>query len=146
MASIREQVENLRAAYQEEIATLERQLREERQFLDGDRGTLSSEEREVRERTFESKEEHLRQLVRRLKTQLERALESAKEEFLKHFQSVVSQIARTHHLSLVVIKSAAPYASEECDITRQVLERLDATAQPITLSPTKEEKVEKSSP
>jgi Skp family chaperone for outer membrane proteins len=135
MSEICDQADKLRKIYQEEITALEKKLREERANLDGAKLTLSTEEQELQERILDSKENQLRHLAHRRKNQWEQALESAKKEFSQRFRVVVEQVAKKRRLEVVLLKSAVPYHTERCDITRDVLESLNATAQPVVLTP-----------
>ncbi|MDR0406691.1 MAG: OmpH family outer membrane protein [Holosporales bacterium] len=143
MQSVRDQANHLRETYQKEIAALEKSLREERLRLDSDKRTLSIEEKESQERIFESKENQLRQLARHRKNQWEQALETAREEFLRKFQSAVAQVAKENHLTIVLVKSAVPYYASSCDITPRILKMLNATSQPVILRPPATEPAQK---
>ncbi len=56
--------------------------------------------------------------------ELKQAQKSSMEEFLNKLKGVVKKVAQADHYTLVLQKSAVPYAADDIDITKKVADKL----------------------
>lgn len=123
--SIREQVEQRRRAYQDEIAQEEQRLHEADKELARQRSVLSAEAFAERRREFELEVAEVQRKVQERRRQLDQVSTVALNQVRDALIDVVAELAEQNGANLVLPSSTVLVYSPSLDLTDQVLERLD---------------------
>ncbi|MDR1475400.1 MAG: OmpH family outer membrane protein [Holosporales bacterium] len=134
MNSIKSQADKLRQKYQEEVANLEDQLRNDYADLAksshfNKSNTPNSEDK------LEKKYKDLYAITRSLKHQWETSVGDANKKFHKRVTEVVKKIAESKGLVMVVNKDALVFSKKEIDITKEVVVTLNKEMPYIAVVP-----------
>lgn len=124
-ASIRDQVEARRTAYQEEIGEQEQKLREQDQAMVKQRTVLSAEAFSAKRREFEKEVAEVQKNVQARRRQLDEVTAMALAEVREAIIQVVSELAEVKGFNLVVPSSTVLVFSPRIDVTQDVMLALD---------------------
>lgn len=122
---VRQEIENRRANYQNEIAELEATLREREQELTRQRSIIAPDLFQQRERKFQGEVGELGQLVESRKRQINHAMGDAMQQIQAALSQVVEEVVAERELTLVLPRSQIVFSAEHLEITDVVLERLN---------------------
>lgn len=124
--SIREQIEQRRSAYQDEISEEEQRLQEADQAFAKQRSLLTPEALAERRREFEQEVVEVQRLVQERRRELDRASSLALNEVKKELIEIVTGIAEERGFNLVLPSSEVLFFARQIDLTEEVLAQLDA--------------------
>ncbi len=123
--SIRAQLENRRASYQDEISKREDELRTADEELAQQRAVLSAEQFGERQREFQTQVAETQRHVQNRKRQLDRGFADGMREVEKTIQQIAEDIANEKGANIVLTNNMVIYAVTAIDITETVLKRLN---------------------
>lgn len=124
--SIREQIEERRKVYQDEISLEERRLQEADQAFARQRSLLTPEALAEKRREFENEVVDVQRLVQERRRELDRASALALNEVKKELIEIVTGIAEQRGFNLVLPSSEVLFFARQIDLTEEVLAQLDA--------------------
>ncbi len=123
--SIREQIEERRKKYQQEIREQEKALLERERELSRQRSVLSPEAFQKRRRAFEQEASRVQRLVQERRRELDAASAEAYARIRNVIIEIVGGLARDRGFNLVLPSSAVLLFSPKLDLTEDVLRELD---------------------
>lgn len=132
--SIRRQIGEFRKTFQDEIKKEEEALRNANQELARQRTLLSAEAFADKRREFEQKVVAVQRLVRQRKQNLAKSQSDATGQIQKSLNEIVTAIAKEQNISLILRKDQTILAYPQLQITKTVLERLDAIAPSVKVA------------
>lgn len=124
--SIRDQIEERRKVYQDEISLEERRLQEADQAFARQRSLLTPEALAEKRREFENEVVDVQRLVQERRRELDRASALALNEVKKELIEIVTGIAEQRGFNLVLPSSEVLFFARQIDLTEEVLAQLDA--------------------
>ncbi len=124
--SIREQIGKYREVFQGEIQKEEESLRNANQELARQRSLLSADAFTEKRREFEKRVVGVQRLVQQRKVNLDRSQSDAMGQIQKVLNEIVTNMAKEQDISLILRQDNTVLAASALQITKQVLERLDA--------------------
>lgn len=136
--SVREQIEKLRVAYQEEITADEDALRKEDQELNRQRAILSPEALTERRQQFNTRVAEVQRKVEERKRELNQALNAGMQEVQKVLLVLVAEMAKNQGYTLVLPKSQVVLADNRMEITAPILEMLNKRLPSVKIKITKD--------
>ena len=123
--SIQDQIENRRAAYQDQVSSEERRLRAAEQDLAQQRPELPAEQYQQKVREFQSQVAEVQRQVQMRKRELDETFAMAMNEVRQALVSVVAEISEARGIKLVLFKSQIVIAEKSLDISDETLQRLN---------------------
>ncbi len=126
-ASIRKQIDAYRATYRSEIAASEKQLRHDEDELKRQRPILSAEAFATKRRSFEDSVGKVQRIVQDRTRMLDRSFGVAMREVDGAIKKIVSGLTSEYGFNIVVERRQILFAHRDLDITKAVLEKLNAT-------------------
>lgn len=123
--SIREQIEDRRKVYQDEISVEERRLQEADQAFAKQRSLLTPEALAEKRREFETEVVEVQRLVQERRRELDRASALALNEVKKALIDIVTGIAEERGFNIVLPSSEVLFFARQIDLTEEVLAQLD---------------------
>jgi Skp family chaperone for outer membrane proteins len=135
MKNIRDQVSQLRKAYQQEIEAKQADLRKENEDLRRKRTILSSDAFDEERRKFDQKVAEVQRLVQSRNQQLDRANAEAVIEVQKVYNAIVLELANERSYGLIFRKSATIVVHPPIEVTPEVLARLDKRLPAVKVTP-----------
>lgn len=131
--SIREQIEERRRAYQEEIAAEEQRLHEAERELARQRTLLSAEAFAERRRAFEDDVGQVQRMVQQRRNELDEVSAVALDEVRDALVDVLSDLADEYEFNVVIPSSGVLVYKPEIDLTGEALGRLDANLPSVSV-------------
>ncbi len=125
-ATVREQIDELRTAYQGEFAAIEEQLRSAEAELTNQRPVLPDEEFLRRRREFEAQVTEAQRQAQYRRAELDGALDNAMNRIQSSLLDVIAEIAERQKANVVLNRSNVVMVDQELDFTTEVLEELNA--------------------
>lgn len=122
---VREQIEGKRAEYAKEISRQEETLRQERDTLQKQQGSLSAEQLNSKGREFQAKVNELDRDVQAKRQALERSNADALQKIQESMVKIITEIAKDRKANLVFQRSELVLFDQGFDVTDQVLTKLD---------------------
>ena len=122
---VRAQVTAYRNAIREEIQKEEEELRKARDELARQRVILSSEAFEAERRKFEERLAGIGTIVQSRRQALQRVQEDAMAQVQRTLNEVVTDVAESHELTLILRTNQMVFWAKQLEITHLVLEALD---------------------
>ena len=136
--SIAQQIGKYRTAFQVEIQKEEEALREANQELSRQRALLSSEAFAEKRREFEQRVAQVQRLVQERKNNLDRAQGESMGKVQDALNKIVTEISNKEGYNLILRREQVILANQSLDITKQVLDALNASLAIVTVAePTK---------
>jgi Skp family chaperone for outer membrane proteins len=123
--SIRAQIEERRARYQDEIRAEEQRLIEVERELTRQRGVLSTEAYAQRRSAFEQDAARVQRMVQERRRELDAVSAAAYAELRNAIIEVVGRLAESRGFNLVLPSSAVLLFSPQLDLTEEALAALD---------------------
>lgn len=123
--SIRAQIEERRARYQEEISAEEQRLVQEERELARQRGVLSTEAYAQKRSAFEQEAARVQRMVQERRRELDAVSAAAYAELRNAIIEVVGGLAESRGFNLVLPSSAVLLFSPQLDLTEEALAALD---------------------
>jgi len=143
---IRDQIGKYRKEFQDEIQQEENKLREANQELARQRTILSPEAFAEERRKFEQRLLDAQRLARQLKQELVKSNGLAMREVQASLNVIVVNIAQENGLTLVLQKKQTVLVANDLDITKMVMDRLDAKLPSVKVSDPRKAETEKAEP
>lgn len=131
---VRDQIEAKRAEYAKEISHQEEVLRQERDNLQKQQATLSSEQLNVKGREFQAKVNELDRDVQAKRQALERSNADALQKIQEVMVKIITDIAKDRKANLVFQRSELVLFDQGFDVTDQVLQKLDEQMPTLTVN------------
>ena len=131
--SIQAQIENRRAAYQDQVSSEERRLRMAEQDLAQQRQELSPEQYKQKVREFQSQVAEVQRQVQMRKRELDETFATAMNEVRQALVSVVAEISEERGIKLVLFKSQIVIAEKSLDVSDETLQRLNDRLPTVTV-------------
>ena len=125
-ATVREQIDELRTAYQGEFAAIEEQLRAAEAELTNQRPVLPDEEFLRRRREFEAQVTEAQRQAQYRRAELDGALDNAMNRIQSSLLDVIAEIAERQRANVVFNRSNVVIVDQELDFTDEALEELNA--------------------
>jgi outer membrane protein len=122
---VRQQIETKRADYAKEISHQEETLRQERDALQKQQGTLSPEQLNAKGREFQAKVNELDRDVQAKRQALERSNADALQKIQEVMVKIITDIAKDRKANLVFQRTDLVLFDQGFDVTDQVLQKLD---------------------
>lgn len=123
--SIREQVEERRRRFQEQIRAEEQRLVEQERELTRQRGVLSAEAYAEKRSEFEQEAARVQRMVQELRRELDAVSAAAYSDLRNAIIEVVGGLAKTRGFNLVLPSSAVLLFAPQLDLTDEALAALD---------------------
>ena len=123
---VREQIDELRKGYQEEMTREEEQLRAEEQELKRLRSTLSAAAFDERRRSFERRVQEAQRRAQGQARTLDRMFNQAMAQVRRQMAPIVADLTKDLGFNLVVDKSQILFAARALDISDEVADALNA--------------------
>ncbi|MGD9511913.1 MAG: OmpH family outer membrane protein [Geminicoccaceae bacterium] len=123
--AVRDQVENRRRLYQEEIAKEEQRLHEVDKQLAAQRNVLEPDVFDAKRQTFERDVAAVQRMAQERRRQLDQVAAAALNEVRSAMIEVVGELAQSRGFNLVLPSSGLLLFSPDIDLTEDVLVRLD---------------------
>jgi outer membrane protein len=136
--SIREQIEDRRKAYQEEISKEEQRLHEADKEFAKQRSLLTPEALAEKRRAFEEDLAEVQQLVQERRRELDRVSAVALNEVKDALIEIVTGMAEERGFNLVLPSSEVLFFARRIDLTEEVLAKLDTMLPKVVVSQTGE--------
>jgi Skp family chaperone for outer membrane proteins len=124
--SIRQQIQVFRTEYQNELAQSEKALRSEEQELKRQRAILSAEVFDAKRRAFEDNVARAQRSVQDRNRMLDRSYSQAMNQLGVTVRKIVAGMSEAMGFNYVVERSQIMFAKRDFNITKQVLEQLNA--------------------
>ena len=125
-ATVREQIDELRTAYQGEFARIEEQLRTAEAELTNQRPVLPDEEFLRRRREFELQVTEAQRQAQYRRAELDRALDGAMDRIQSSLLDVIANIAERQRANVVLNRSNVVMVDQDLDFTEEALAELNA--------------------
>lgn len=122
---IQKQLEGQRRSYQSQIASQEEKLRSAQVELDRQRGVLSQDAFEKKQKEFRDQVASVQKSVQEKKGDLEGVFNQSMGELRKAVVGVVAEIAKERKANLVLANQQVVLVEKSMDITEEVLTRLN---------------------
>ncbi len=131
---VRQQIEQKRAEYAKEISHQEEGLRQERDALQRQQASLSSEALNQKGREFQQKVNELDKSVQGKRQALERSNAEALEKIQEAMLKIITEIAKDRKANLVFQRSELVLFDQGFDVTDEVLQKLDEQLPTLTVN------------
>ncbi len=131
---VRQQIEAKRAEYAKEISHQEEQLRQERDALQRQQASLSSEALNQKGKEFQQKVNELDKSVQGKRQALEKSNGEALEKIQEAMLKIITDIAKDRKANLVFQRSELVLFDQGFDVTDEVLAKLDEQLPTITVN------------
>jgi outer membrane protein len=131
---VRDQIEAKRAEYAKEISHQEEALRQERDSLQKQQGSLTAEQLNVKGREFQAKVNELDRDVQAKRQALERSNADALQKIQEVMVKIITDIAKERKANLVFQRSELVLFDQGFDVTDQVLQKLDEQMPTLTVT------------
>lgn len=125
-ATVREQIDELRTAYQGEFARIEERLRAAESELTNQRTILPDEEFLRRRREFEQQVTEAQRQAQYRRAELDQALDDAMDRIRSSLLDVIAQIAERQQANVVLNRTNIVMVDQDLDFTADALAELDA--------------------
>ncbi len=125
-ATVREQIDELRTAYQGEFASIEEQLRTAEAELTNLRPVLPDEEFLRRRREFERQVTEAQRQAQYRRAELDGALDNAMDRIRSALLDVIAAIAERRRANVVLNRPNIVMVDQELDFTNEALAELNA--------------------
>ena len=123
--SLRQQFEQYRLQYQGDAQKDEERLRGEDQELVRQRAILAPDAFDQRRRDFERRVGDVQRKVQERSRALETAVNTGRATIAGAVQQIINDIGNERGITVVIDKAQVQFASDQLDITAEVLKRLD---------------------
>lgn len=124
-ATVREQIDELRNAYQEEFARIEEELRAVEAELTELRPSMPDEEFLRRRREFEQRVTEAQRQAQNRRAELDRSLDQAMDQIRSSLFDVIAGIANGVQANLVLSRANVVLVDQSLDFTDDALEELN---------------------
>jgi outer membrane protein len=131
---VRQQIEGKRADYAKEISHQEETLRQERDALQRQQATLTSDQLNAKGRDFQAKVNELDRDVQAKRQALERSNADALQKIQEVMVKIITDIAKDRKANLVFQRSELVLFDQGFDVTDQVLQKLDEQLPTMTVN------------
>jgi outer membrane protein len=121
-------------AFQSELTKQETALQQEGQQLEQQRATMSPDDFRKKSDAFQQKVNSARQTAAARRQQLQQMEAGAMNQVQAGVAATVTEVAQARGISLVLVKGAVLYSLPAFDITKEVLQKLDARLPSVSLS------------
>src|SRR5271154_2655691 len=131
---VRQQIEGKRAEYAKDISHQEETLRQERDALQRQQGSLTPEQLNAKGRDFQGKVNELDRDVQAKRQALERSNSDALQKIQEVMVKIITDIAKDRKANLVFQRSELVLFDQGFDVTDQVLTKLDEQMPTLTVN------------
>jgi Skp family chaperone for outer membrane proteins len=131
---VRQQIEQKRAEYAKEISHQEGALRQERDTLQRQQGSLTPEALNQKGREFQQKVNELDRNVQAKRQALEHSNAEALEKIQQAMLKIITQISKDRKANMVFQRSELVLFDQGFDITDEVLQKLDEDLPTLTVN------------
>ena len=131
---VRQQIEAKRADYAKEISHQEETLRQERDVLQRQQASLTSDQLNAKGRDFQAKVNELDRDVQAKRQALERSNADALQKIQEVMVKIITEIAKDRKANLVFQRSELVLFDQGFDVTDEVLQKLDEQMPTMTVN------------
>src|SRR5437763_4786525 len=131
---VRQQIEQKRAEYAKEISHQEEVLRQERDTIQRQQGSLSADALNQKGREFQQKVNELDRNVQGKRQALERSNAEALEKIQEVMLKIITDIAKDRKANMVFQRSELVLFDQGFDVTDEVLKKLDEQLPTLTVN------------
>lgn len=132
--SVRAQLDKQEKAYEAEIKAQGDKLRADEDALKKQRATMAADAFAAKQKEFQGRVEGLRQQVERRRQQMSFAQDDAMKKLEPVFNQIVADVAKEVGATIVLDTARVLVSSNNLDITKTVMERLDAKLPSIAVN------------
>ena len=132
--SVRPEIDRLRGEFQKTVKAQEQRLRKAEQELARQRVILAPEAFSQKRRAFSEDARKVQANVQSRRRQLDRAINSTKNEILKNLYVVAREMAEAKKLKILLEKRQVFISVTSLDLTREIIERLDKKLPVVQIS------------
>lgn len=136
-ASLQDQLNTRREAFQEEMRAIERQIEQARADLEGRRAIVSQEAFQQELQSFQGRMQQARQSAAERQRDLQQSYETARQEIRKVISEILVEVAQENGYELILNIGGADgsvlFATGSLIVTDEVLARLDQRLTGVTL-------------
>jgi len=136
--AIRSQMEKITKSYQAAVAGEKDKLEKEAQDLEAQRTTLAADALQAKQRDFQQRVANYERELQGRRNKLADVSNAALKQVQDAIVSVVAQIAKESQLTLVITKDTVLFASNDLDITAEVMKRLNAKLPTVSVQAPKD--------
>ena len=123
--AVQEQIEKRREAYQAQVSSEEKRLRQAEQDLAQQRAVLAPDAYQQKVRDFQAQVADVQRKVQMRKRELDETFAAAMNELRGALVSVVAELAEQRGIKLVLFKSQIVIAEKSLDVSEETLQRLN---------------------
>lgn len=131
--SVQSQVDEKRKTFLSEVEAAEKKLRDEQVAIESKRETLSKEELTEKAKGFETSRMEARKKIQDTKAKLDQAYADAMNKLTKTIYEVSQKLADERKIDLIITRQNIIVGSMSLDVTKDVLEKLDAALPTLSL-------------
>jgi len=132
--SVRPEIDRLRGEFQKTVKGQEQRLRKVEQELARQRAILAPEAFAQKRRAFSEDARKVQANVQTRRRQLDRAVNSTKNEILKNLLVVAKEVAKARKLKILLEKRFVFISVTSLDLTKDIIERLDRKLPVVQIS------------
>ncbi|MEQ8861921.1 OmpH family outer membrane protein [Thalassobaculum sp.] len=122
---VQDQIEKRREAYQAQVSSEEKRLRQAEQDLAQQRTVLAPDAYQQKVREFQAQVADVQRKVQMRKRELDETFAAAMNELRGALVSVVAELAEQRGIKLVLFKSQIVIAEKSLDVSEETLQRLN---------------------
>ena len=111
---------------EKEVSEAQKALQKAFETFNKNSPTMKAEEKKAEEQKIMDQQKKLQDMQMKLQTDANETREKVFKEFYKKLEEVVSKIAASKSLDLVLVKAAVAYNKPELDITDEVLKAVNS--------------------
>ncbi|MBW8269320.1 OmpH family outer membrane protein [Caldovatus aquaticus] len=132
---VREEIERRRAKLNEDLQREQQRWREEQQRLGAERAALSPEQLRARERELQDRVTDAQRIFRDRQRAIEEAAQQALAEVEQALVVVITQVAESRHVNLVLPAPVVIYNQPQFDLTAEVAAQLNQRLRSVDIPP-----------
>lgn len=125
MASMQKKLQSEFGSREKQIQTAQQQLQADADKMNRDNAVMSAGDREALQKKIATETQSLRTMQMGFQKDVYAKQNEAMQTLLNQLQGVIASIAKENNLSLVITKDAIAYASDDVDITKQVINAME---------------------
>jgi Skp family chaperone for outer membrane proteins len=133
MQDARKQIRDRQVAYQQEIETREKALRDEEKQLAQQRTLLAADVFQENQKQFQQKVANFQKFAQARSRVLDQALAETQSKFTQALNGIISKIAEERGANLVLHRGQAVLFATSMDATKAVFDRVNAEIPTITV-------------
>lgn len=124
IAEMQKKLQDQFSSREKEIQSAQQQFQQDADKLNRDSSVMTANDRDALTKKLQAEQQNLRNMQMSLQKDVYAKQNEEMQTVLNQVQGIVAKVAQKNNLSLVVVKDAVAYASNEVDITSQVIDEM----------------------